>query len=465
MMAASSTPRQAPTKPLSSPGIRRPDPAERRRSRLFRGGRLIDVADGRVRGEDVLVVEGRVQRVGPNLQVPDAETVDLDGRYVIPGLIDLHVHPGMMVDLQMQANGQTRERIKRDLQLWLRYGVTTVQSLGTDRLFAFDIQAEQARGTFTGARLVSVGNGFGVKGGAPPVKLFRMDPPGPVRPDDPAVAHDTVVALANRGASGVKLWYDDLYGEHPKMTRELAETIIQTCREVHLTSYAHVYSVDDAKDLIGYGLQVLAHMPRDREFDQDLIDLMRRRRVAVVPTLVVPESNVAYADEPAWVEDDPLFARFLPPHSKEHLRDDANRARIREDLDEAQWSEFEHARRSTEAVYQVIRRLGFGTDQAGVRLGFGTDAGVAYRVIGWSEHRELWLLVEKCGVRPADALRMATLGSAEILGRADELGQIAPGRRADLVVLRDNPLEAITNTRSIESVWLDGARVAGPLGP
>jgi imidazolonepropionase-like amidohydrolase len=450
MMAASSTPPQAPTEPLPLPDIRQPDPAERRRSRLFRGGRLIDVAAGRVRaGEEVLVVEGLVHGVGQNLQVSDAETIDLDGRYVLPGLIDLHVHPGMMVGLHMDTNGQTRERINHDLQLWLRYGVTAVQSLGTDRPFAFDVQAEQAHGTFTGARLFSVGTGFGVKDGVPP---FRMEPPGPIRVDDPAVVRNVVRKLADRGASGVKLWYDDWYGQLPKMTPQLAETIIQTCREVNLTSYAHIYSAKDAKELIDYGLQVLAHMPRDREADQDLIDLMRRRRVAVLPTLVVPESNVVYADKPAWLDDDPLFARFLPPGSVEFVRNDVNRATREKPEYPVLRPDLNHAKRNTEAMYQ-----------AGVRLGFGTDAGVANRVIGWSEHRELRLLVEKCGLSPADALRMATLGSAEILGRADELGQIAPGRRADLVALRDNPLEAITNSCSIESVWLDGVRVAGPL--
>jgi imidazolonepropionase-like amidohydrolase len=95
-------------------------------------------------------------------------------------------------------------------------------------------------------------------------------------------------------------------------------------------------------------------------------------------------------------------------------------------------------------------------------FGFGTDAGVSNRVIGFSEHRELELLTE-CGVRESDALRIATLGSAEILGRADEVGQIAPGRRADILVLRENPLESIAHTRTIDSVWLDGARVADQL--
>jgi imidazolonepropionase-like amidohydrolase len=98
--------------------------------------------------------------------------------------------------------------------------------------------------------------------------------------------------------------------------------------------------------------------------------------------------------------------------------------------------------------------------RAGVRFGFGTDAGVSNRVVGFSEHRELELLVQ-AGVSPADALRMGTLNSAVILGQEGELGEIAPGRRADLVVLRGNPLEDVRNTRTIESVWLDGVQACG----
>lgn len=64
---------------------------------------------------------------------------------------------------------------------------------------------------------------------------------------------------------------------------------------------------------------------------------------------------------------------------------------------------------------------------------------------------------------PVDALRMATVNSAAILGKRGELGEIEPGRRADLLVLRGNPLEDIRNTRTIESVWLDGVQACGPL--
>jgi imidazolonepropionase-like amidohydrolase len=440
---------ETPTEDLPDPGIRHPDPAERRRPRLFQGGRLVDVAAGQVRsGQEVLVMEGRVQRVGPNLQAPGAETIDLDGRYLLPGLIDLHVHPGMMVGLRMDADGQTPQRVKHDLQLWLRYGVTTVQSLGTDRPFTFDIRREQAKGAFTGARLFSVGSGFGVPG-VPP---FEMNPPGgPLRVDDPVVARAKVMELAKQGASGVKLWYDDWFGTGDKMKPEVAQAIIKKAGGLNLTTYAHVYDVGDVAPLIRDGLRVLAHMPRNRNADPELIDLIRQRGVAVLPTLTVPESNIAYPDKPPWV-DTPLFEQFLPAGSVEFLRNDDHLDSLRR-RPEYRPPDLEYATSNTAAMYS-----------AGVRLGFGTDAGIPNRVIGFSEHRELELLVERCGVSAADALRIATLDSARILGQADELGQIAPRRCADFLVLGDNPIENIRHTRLIESVWLDGAQVAGPLG-
>ena len=445
--APSGGPPQPPTADLPDPGIRTPAPGERERTTLLRGASLVDVAAGEVRrGVDVLVAGGRVERVGPGLDAAGAEVVGLAGRYVMPGLISLHVHPGMMVGLRMDPNGQSPERIKRDLQVWLRYGVTTVQAMGTDRAFTFDLQREQRQGAFLGARLFSVGHGFGLEGGVP---QFKMDPPGPVRFAEPEAINRVIDDLAEQGASGVKIWYDDWYGQLPKMAPEVARTIIEACRRTGLTSYAHVYRVDDAKLLIGFGLEVLAHMPRDRTADRELIELMRQRGTAVIPTLTVPESNIAFVDRPAWV-DDPLFGRFLPPASREYLRDEAFLASIRAK------PEFPELRPDLERASRNVGLLYEG----GVRFGFGTDAGVSNRVIGFAEHRELELLV-RAGVRPADALRMASLDAARILGQEPILGEIAPGRSADLLVLRANPLEDVKNTRAIEAVWLEGIRACG----
>ncbi len=442
-------PFQPPVDGLPDPGIRQPDPAERATATLFRNANVVDTEAGQVRGGvDVLVRGGRVDAIGAGLAAPEARTADVTGRYLMPGLISLHVHPGMMVGLRMDPNDMTPERVRSDLQRWLRYGVTTVQAMGSDRRFSFDVQRDQREGRFLGARLFSVGHGFGVEGGVPP---FQMDPPGPVRESEPNAIRQVVAQLAELGASGVKIWYDDWYGQFPKMAVEVARTIIEASRAHGLRSYAHVYRVDDAKLLIGFGLDVLAHMPRDREADDELVELMRERGTAVIPTLTVPESNVAFLDHPAWV-DDPLFGLLLPPGSREYLRDERFLATIRAKPEYAALRpDVDRALRNTVLLHE-----------AGVTIGFGTDAGVTNRVIGFSEHRELELLVA-AGIPPADALRMATTTSAAILGQAAELGEIAPGRHADILVLRANPLEDVRNTRTIESVWLGGVRAADGL--
>ena len=448
-MPESATPFLPPVDNLPDPAIRRSDPSDRAVATLFRGAGVLDVAAGSVReGVDVLVREGRIAQVGAGLTAADARTIEAAGRYLMPGLIDLHVHPGMMVGLRMDPDGMTSDRVRDDLQRWLRYGVTTVQAMGSDRRFTFEVQREQRAGGFVGARLFSVGHGFGVEDGVPP---FRMDPPGPVRETEPSALRRIVAELAELGASGVKIWYDDWYGQSEKMAAEVARTIIEACKAHGLRSYAHVYRVDDAKLLIGFGLDVLAHMPRDREADDVLVELMRERGTAAIPTLTVPETNVAFLDRPVWV-DDPLFGLLLPPGSREYLGDERFLATIRAKPEYAALRpDLTRALRNTALLHR-----------AGVTVGFGTDAGVSNRVLGFSEHRELELLVQ-AGISAADALKMATVTSAAVLGQADELGEIAPGRRADLLVLGANPLEDVRNVRTIEAVWIDGVHAADGL--
>jgi imidazolonepropionase-like amidohydrolase len=443
-------PPQAPTANLPAPGLRTPDPSEFRRPVLLKNVNIVDVTTGAVRERmDVRVADGKIQAIGAGLPAAEGSMVaDLTGRYLMPGLISIHSHPGMMVGLRMDPNGQTPERMKQDLGVWLRFGVTTLQGLGTDRPFGFDVQREQ-RQALIGARFLSVGQGFGVAGGVP---AFRMDPPAAVvRETEPGGIRRVLETSAERGASGVKIWYDTWWGQMPKMKPEVARTILEEAARVKLPVYAHVYAVDDAKLLIRSGLHAIAHMPRDREVDNELINLMLERNVPVIPTLAVAESAFIFVDRPSWV-DDPLFGKFLPPGSREFLRQEAYLNTVRA------LKQFSSLRPDFE---RAMRNVGL-LHRAGVRFGFGTDTGVANRVPGFYEHRELEMLVS-AGVAPVDALRMATIGSAEVIGQRGTLGEIAPGRRADLVVLRANPLQNIRNTRTIESVWLEGVQACGAL--
>lgn len=434
---------------------------------LFSGGRVVDVREGVSREAVVLVRDGEIASVDPGPPSPrrpkagevgdrpdagaagqphDLTVVDLAGRYLLPGLITAHAHPGLMDGFRNELAGVDEARMRRDLRMWARFGVTTVQGLGTDRPVGFDVMRDRRRDE---ARYLTVGHGFGVKGGAPPL---HIDPPGPYRESDPAFIRRALEELRGSGASGVKIWYDDWYGQMPRMSAEVARTVIEASATLGLRTYAHVYSVDDAKDLVRLGIRTLAHMPRDRVADAELWSLMRERDVAVLPTLVVPDSNIVWLDRPAFV-DDPLFRLAVSDEGAAVVRSNTFLDGIRAK------EEFAHLRPDlTNALANVHGAYG-----AGVRFGFGTDAGVSQRTVGYGEHRELELLTE-CGVPPRDAIRMATLGSAEVLGR-DDRGEIVPGRIADLVVLREDPLTDVRAMRTIDSVWIDGAQVAGPLKP
>lgn len=413
-------------------------------ARLFTGGRLVDVRAGAVRDGDLLVRDGRIAATGRAADGPGAEVVALGGRYVLPGLLSLHVHPGMMAALRTDADGLDEARMRRDLALWARFGVTTVQSMGTDRDFVFDVARARRPGE---ARLLTVGHGFGVRDAVP---QFRMDPPGPLREDDPARIRPILEDLKARGASGVKLWYDDWYGQYPRMAEPVVRAIIDGAAQLGLRTYAHVYRVDDAKALVRMGVRTLAHMPRDRVADPELWSLMREHGVAVVPTLIVPDSNIVWLDAPAFL-DDPLLRLAVGEDGPAYLRSAEYHAGIRAK------PEFPRLRQD---LADALANVG-GAHAAGVPFGFGTDAGVSQRIVGYGEHRELELLVAS-GVPASDAIRMATLDSAAVLGR-DDLGELAPGRAADLVVLREDPLRDVRALRTIESVWIAGERVAGRL--
>jgi hypothetical protein len=181
---AAAAPPQAPTANLPDPGLRKVEPSKFRQAVVLKRANVIDVTRGAVReGMDVRIADGKIQAIGLALPATDAVVVDLSGRYLMPGLLSIHSHPGVMLGLRMDPNGQTPERMKHHLAVWLRYGVTTVQGLGTDRPFGFDVQREQrGPGALIGARFLSVGRGFGVPQGLPP---FRMDPPGFVRETEP----------------------------------------------------------------------------------------------------------------------------------------------------------------------------------------------------------------------------------------------------------------------------------------
>jgi imidazolonepropionase-like amidohydrolase len=370
----------------------------------------------------LVVDSGRIVAAGADVEAPRGATVvSLEGKYVIPGLIDSHAH----VTGAWAADGVTDpvERVREDLLLYARYGVTTVNSLGDERptLQARDTRAESS----SHARVLAS---------------------GPVVADtDPAAARATALANADARVDWLKLRVDDNLGTAEKMPWDAVAAVMEAGRERGLRVATHLFYLEDAKRLLDLGTGMLAHSVRDTDVDAELIDKLRASGVCYVPTLVRDVSTFVYAQRPEWF-DDPFFLAHAHPGQLAGTTDPAFVA--------AQSGPAGAAYRV--ALAQAQRNLKTLSD-AGIPIAFGTDAGPAARFPGYFEHLELQLMVD-AGLTPEQALLSATSVAAECIG-ADDVGTLQPGKRADFLVLGADPLDDVQATRQLEQVFIGGNRV------
>jgi imidazolonepropionase-like amidohydrolase len=241
---------------------------------------------------------------------------------------------------------------------------------------------------------------------------------------------------------------DSLSGTRAKVTPEFCAAVLEQARKHGKLSFAHIYELADAKMLIERGLNVLAHNVRDREVDADFIALVKQRNVTLIPTLVRDELLFAYGDAPAWIND-PFFLKFVPPERLAVLK-----TKIRDD-------QLKNPQRALIKAGFEMNRLNLKKlSDAGVRIAFGTDSGGAadrFFIQGYSEHREMELMVQS-GLTPMQVIQSFSKGASEALGIDKEFGTLAKGKVADLLVLEKNPLDNITNMRSIQTIYLGGKK-------
>lgn len=415
---------------------------------LLRNVRLIDGTGAPPRDHvSLLVRNGRIEMIGgAEMTVPKGVDVrDLGGKTVMPGLISAHSHLGLIVDdAESSASGYTRENVTVQLKQFERYGVTTIMSLGLNRDLVYALRDEQQAGRLGGATIFTAGRGIGVPGGAPPLPVAADQIYRPASVDE---ARKDVDELAARRADMVKIWVDKLHGAVPEMTPEMYKAVIDEAHKRHVRVAAHEYALDDAKQLVADGVDVLAHSVRDQVVDDAFVQSMKERGVWYVPTFTVDESFFVYADRPEFMKSaffqqaagPKLLAKFNAAGYAEKVKADAQTAQHRKDFAVGQ---------------QNLKRLFDG----GVEVGFGTDSGaLPGRIPGFAEHHELELMVQG-GLTPMQAISAATGENAKLLHLTDR-GTIAVGKRADLLVLDADPLVDIHNTQTIFAVYHDGRAI------
>jgi imidazolonepropionase-like amidohydrolase len=379
---------------------------------VFEGARVI-IGDGRAPIENAafIVSGGRFTQVGRSgeVKVPaGASRVNLAGKTVMPMIIDTHTHLS-----------QTREMLINDLTRRAYYGVGAALSLGQDTTdVSFQIRAETAAGKIPGAaRFFTAGRG-----------VTGPEPGRTMAPHWVTTAAEARAAVDEEAAKKVdiiKFWVDDRMGTVKKLTPEIYTAIIDEAHKKGLRTIAHIYTLEDAKGTLRAGLDAFAHGVRDKDLDDEFMAIVKQHpNLVLCPNM--PERGIP--TDLSWLQQSIPAAEFqkLEAANKDNTQ--------------------------AHAFWSIQARNLAKMNAAGVTIVLGTDGNTPY-----APHIEMEDMVA-AGMTPMQVIVAATRNGAQFL-RINDAGTVEANKSADFIVLDANPLDNITNTRKISSVYLRGAQI------
>jgi imidazolonepropionase-like amidohydrolase len=400
--------------------------------RVFIGAHVIGIGGAPDIPDGVIFVEGgkitRITSAASARVARNPQTVDLEGKFVVPGFVSAHAHISDVNGLKPRA--YTSANTLRQLGVFARYGITSVWSLGGEDKPAYEARAAQMSPTLDRSR------------------IFLAD--RVISGKTPADALKILAEVATRHPDVIKIRVDDNLGTVEKMKPEVYRAVIADAHKRGLRVAAHIFYLDDAKDLLQSGVDAIVHSVRDKDVDDEFISLMKRRQAGYVPTLTREISTFVYESTPPFFND-PFFLKEADPAVVASLETPAKQAEYRSSASAQRYK----------VALDVARRNLKRIVDAGILVGMGTDTGpFPERFEGYFEHLEMEMMVQ-AGMTPAQVLKAATSDGARVMG-VDGIGTLKPGSWADMVVLDGDPRTDITSTRRIHSVWIAGNRVARP---
>jgi imidazolonepropionase-like amidohydrolase len=424
--------------------------SEKNRPIIFRNVTLIDMRSEQPKSNMSVVVSGSyIVEIGKKVKTPkDAQVVDASGKFMIPGLWDMHVH--MFNNI---SRAGTNDKVI-NFPLFIANGVTGVRDMFSD---AEDIKlarlwnAEIDAGTTIGPR-VFVGSTI-VDG----VPAFLPNLMGVKNAEE---ARAAVRSLKDSGAGFIKVYWN--------LSPEAYLAIADESKKLGIVFAGHVPFLVSAADVSDAGQKSIEHLTGIVETCSSKEDELRKKEW----TPAVGEEMIATYDEKKCLN---LFKRFaknktyqVPTailHRGMALYDDegfqdnpsfryVSKATLKEWTDSPQLSRDHNLRIRKQRFEWLLETIG-KMHRSGVLILAGTDNNNPYVVPGFALHDELELFV-KAGMTPMQALETATVNAAKYLGMEKSFGTIEPGKFADLILLDANPLVNIGNTRKIAAVVTHG---------
>ena len=381
--------------------------------------------------EQTIIIEGKnIQEIKDGyLEAPTGVAViDLKDQYVLPGLMDMHVH------LEMESNPKGYENKFRDNEAdvalkatqycdrTLMAGFTTVRDLGGSGVNV-SLQKAIARGFIRGPRIYTAEKSLATTGGhADPTNGVRNDLKGDPGPKEGVVnsVEDAKKAVRQRyknGADVIKITATGGVlsvakdGSGPQFTIEEIKAVVETANDYGMTTAAHAHGKEGMRRAVLGGIHSIEH---GTYMDEEIMDLMKEKGTYYVPTILAGNFVAEKAKIPGF------YPEMVVPKAL--------------------------------AIGPQIQRTFGKAYKRGVKIAFGTDSGVSYH---GDNAREFGLMVE-AGMPPMEAIHAATINTADLLRISDKAGSISPGKWADLIAVEQNPLEDITTLEKVQFVMKEG---------
>ena len=400
---------------------------------LIHAGNLIDVETGKIESRKSIVIKNSLITSVSDGYINKSdfqEYYDLKDSYVLPGLMDAHVHlaqeyvPKAERDLKVEPEFNAIFAAANAIKT-LNAGFTTVRNVGDGGMETISLRNAINKGIVPGPRILTSGKTIATTGGhGDPTNGLPTDLYEPPTPEEGVVDsfEDIKKAVRQRykdGTDGIKITATGgvlsvaKSGENPQFTNNELEALISIAKDYGLWVAAHAHGKEGMLRAVNAGVTSIEH---GTFMDSEVMDAMKKNGTYYVPTILAGE----------WVAEKSKIDNFFP----------------------------ELVRPKAAKIGPQILDTFTKAHKYGVKIAFGTDSGVSAHGDNWQE----FALMVKGGMSPLETIQSATLETAKLFRLENEIGKIKTGFSADIIALRDNPLENIESLKDISFVMKEGTR-------